>query len=269
MYVCIFFFFLFRAIPVAHGSSWAGVILELQLLAYTTATATRDPSRICDLHHSLQQGQILNPLSEARDWTHILLDTSWILNLLNHNGSSLIFLFYFLIFFSCACGTQSSQARDWTPAIAVTMPNPYLLGHQRTLRSFYFKDDKIEAQTSYMTCLLLTDQRLNPGLSFCKPGFTVNQMGWVEYPLRLQHRKGVQSSSNDGEEWPVDIGVWCYFLVWNRPKLWWLKDLEKSYMGVPVVAQQITNPTSLHEDEGSISDLAQWVKDLALPRAVV
>ena len=44
-----------------------GVELELQLLAYTTASATQDLSHICDLHLSLQQHQILNPLSEARD----------------------------------------------------------------------------------------------------------------------------------------------------------------------------------------------------------
>lgn len=31
-----------------------GVKSELQLLAYTTATATPDPSLIFDLHHSLQ-----------------------------------------------------------------------------------------------------------------------------------------------------------------------------------------------------------------------
>ena len=46
-----------------------GVESELQLLAYTTATATWDPSRICDPHHSSQQRWILNPLSEARDGT--------------------------------------------------------------------------------------------------------------------------------------------------------------------------------------------------------
>ena len=49
-----------------------GVKSELQLPAYATATATRDPSHICDLHHSSQQRQILNPLSEARDQTHNL-----------------------------------------------------------------------------------------------------------------------------------------------------------------------------------------------------
>ena len=35
-------------------------------------------SHICDLHHSSQQRLILNPLSEAGDWTCILMGTSWI-----------------------------------------------------------------------------------------------------------------------------------------------------------------------------------------------
>ena len=43
-----------------------GVKSELQLLAYATTRATRDPSCICDLHHSSWQHQILNPVSEAR-----------------------------------------------------------------------------------------------------------------------------------------------------------------------------------------------------------
>ena len=48
---------------------------ELHLPAYDTATATRDLSCICDLHCSLCQCWILNPLSEARDRTRILMDT--------------------------------------------------------------------------------------------------------------------------------------------------------------------------------------------------
>ena len=55
-----------------------GVELELQLLGYATATATPDPSHVCDLHHSSQLRQILNPLSEARDQTRNLMVPSWI-----------------------------------------------------------------------------------------------------------------------------------------------------------------------------------------------
>ena len=53
-----------------------GVKSELQLLAYTTVTAMQDPGYICNLHHSSWQHWIPDPLGEARDWTHILVDTS-------------------------------------------------------------------------------------------------------------------------------------------------------------------------------------------------
>ena len=73
----VFFFLFFLGPHSWHmqvprlGAEW-----ELQLLAY--ATATWDPSHVCDLHHSSQQRWILNPLSKARDQTCILMDTSQI-----------------------------------------------------------------------------------------------------------------------------------------------------------------------------------------------
>jgi len=50
-----------------------GVESELQLPAYTRATATQDPSRVCNLHHSSQQRWIHNPLSKPRDGTRNLM----------------------------------------------------------------------------------------------------------------------------------------------------------------------------------------------------
>ena len=51
-----------------------GVESELQLLAYTKATETQELSHV--LYHSSGQYQILNPLSEARDQTHVMMDAS-------------------------------------------------------------------------------------------------------------------------------------------------------------------------------------------------
>ena len=55
-----------------------GVKSELQLQAYTTATAMamQDPGHICDLHHSSQQSWLPDLLSEAGDQTQVLMDTS-------------------------------------------------------------------------------------------------------------------------------------------------------------------------------------------------
>ena len=67
-----FFFFLW---PYLHHMevSRLGVESELLLLAY--ATATPDPSCIYDLCWNFWQCRILNPLSEARDPTCVLMDT--------------------------------------------------------------------------------------------------------------------------------------------------------------------------------------------------
>ena len=70
----LFYFLIFRAIPPAYRSS--------QARGWIRATASglhhshSNTKQICDLHHSSWQCQILNPLSGARDWTHVLMDTS-------------------------------------------------------------------------------------------------------------------------------------------------------------------------------------------------
>ena len=64
----------FRAPLEAYGCSKARVESDLQMQAFATDIATVDPSHICGLHRSSQQCQIINPLSEARYWTGILMD---------------------------------------------------------------------------------------------------------------------------------------------------------------------------------------------------
>ena len=76
--VLIFFFFFFAFCflgphPQHMEVPRLGVKSELQLPAYTSATAMQDLSQVCDLHYGSWQHQILNPQSKARDWTHNLM----------------------------------------------------------------------------------------------------------------------------------------------------------------------------------------------------
>ena len=48
--------------------------LHLPATATATATATQELNLVVDLHHSSRQNRILNPLSEARDRTCVLMD---------------------------------------------------------------------------------------------------------------------------------------------------------------------------------------------------
>ena len=50
-----------------------GIQSELKPPAYTRATATPDPSRVCDPNHSSRQRWIFNPLTKARDRTRNLM----------------------------------------------------------------------------------------------------------------------------------------------------------------------------------------------------
>ena len=58
-------FFLFIAAPVAYGSSQARGRIRAAAASLRHSQAILDPSLICDQHHSLQQCQILNPLSKG------------------------------------------------------------------------------------------------------------------------------------------------------------------------------------------------------------
>ena len=68
LFLFLFFSFFFLGLYLMPmevprlGVEWA-----LQLTSYTTATATPDPSHVCDLHCNFRQCWILNPLSKARD----------------------------------------------------------------------------------------------------------------------------------------------------------------------------------------------------------
>ena len=80
IYLFIYLFILvFWAPPWHMELPRLQVLLELQILTYTTATAKQYQSVPCYLQYSSWQSQIINPLREARDWTQNLMVASQII----------------------------------------------------------------------------------------------------------------------------------------------------------------------------------------------
>ena len=101
IFMCLdfFFFFSYLGLHLWHMEiPRLGVELELQLSTYTRTTTMPDSICICELHHSSWQCWLLNPLSEARGQTRILMNAS-------SNGTCWAttgmprFLFSFFLFF--------------------------------------------------------------------------------------------------------------------------------------------------------------------------
>ena len=99
-----------------------------------------------------------------------------------------------------------------------------------------------------------------------------NRMGWGQAPLKdtawmaTQHAKEEMRGKNTGQGlMPLLLSVSEKMDHSGSPSHLFDRQLKSHHLGVPVVAQWLTNPTRKNEVAGSISGLAQWVKDPALP----
>ena len=104
------------AAPAAYGRSQDHIQIRAAAEAHSTATATLDPSLSCDLCHSLWQPQIFCPLSKARDWTQVLMDTKRFLTHGDAKRTPELFLncfFFFSLFFSHTLGIWKFLHQGW------------------------------------------------------------------------------------------------------------------------------------------------------------
>ena len=80
------------------------------------------------------------------------------------------------------------------------------------------------------------------------------------YPVRDSASEEVCGRMRDPWEMSVPSPLCCC-----EPNTALKNSLKRKALGVPVVAQWLTNPTRNPEVAGSIPALAQWVEDPALP----
>jgi len=83
----LFLFYLFRATPTTYGCFHARGLIRASPASLHHSHSIAGLNCVCYLHHSSQKHQILNPLSETRDQTHILMDTSQVCDYCTTKGT--------------------------------------------------------------------------------------------------------------------------------------------------------------------------------------
>jgi len=108
------------------------------------------------------------------------------------------------------------------------------------------------------------------------PAFSFSEMSMRVYVWCVCEGEGVNKQMTQKgdirtcESWRTACGRpavtnWCLAdSPVSNSALWSATPGNSSSIGVPFVAQPLTNPTGIHEDVDLIPGLAQWVKDLAL-----
>ena len=111
----------------------------------------------------------------------------------------------------------------------------------------------LQPKPSFLTCFSL--EAAFSGYPLCPRPINVKNAPWTGSRMANKVQEKHLGSEKNISPFVVVPPRGAEFRIWKP--------------GIPVMAQWLTDPTRNREIAGSIPGLAQWVKDLALPWAVV